>query len=183
MKRLLVMLAVVAVWTGVLSTAALAKEGHVEMSAFPGGIGPGEPWDATIVLLADPGSLAAVSPPTATIRNVASGEERAFQSTPAEGREGTYDVRVVFPSAGTWAYAVTDPVTGGVFQFDPVTIAEPVTPAPSSPPPAQAVPLPDGSSDSFPLWPVLGGVLGFAIAVLALTLRGHGRPRPGESLA
>ena len=173
MKRVLVALALV---IGALSLAATAwaKEANLEVSGFPTGLGPGEPWDALIVVSEGPVPAGA---PTVTIRNAATGEKQIYRST-SRGHEGMYDSRVVFPSAGTWTYEVTDPTSGRTYQYDPVTIAAPVAETPSTPP-AKPAPVP-ADPGSFPVWPVIGGVLGFVLVALVLALLSRGRPRPAS---
>ena len=156
----------------VLTAGASAKEANVELSSTPAGIGPGDPWTpvATVLQAGDRPSIG--KSPTLRIEN-ADGDAKTFASQPT-GQPGRYRFHVVFPSAGTWRYDVHDRVSGRTYTFPAVAIAAPAA-EPSPAAPAKPAAAPVGDSDSFPLWPVVGGSLG-AIAAVALAWR-FARPR------
>lgn len=155
----------------VLAAGASAKEANVELSSTPAGIGPGDPWTpvATVFLAGDRPSIG--KSPTLRIKN-ADGDAKTFASRPT-GEPGTYRFHVVFPTAGTWRYEVHDRVSGRTYTFPSVVIAATAA-EPSPAAPAERGAAPTGDSDSFPLWPVVGGSLG-ALAAIALVRR-FGRP-------
>ena len=172
MKRLLIPLTVL-VALAVLAAPAVAKEQGVDVSSTPAGIGPGQPWTPEIRVLADPEALSAGSPPTLVIRNAKSGKTINFPATPT-GEPGTYDVRVVFPDAGTWSYEVIGGIDGRIYPYPAVTIGAPV--AAESPVQAtQAEPIPTAESGSFPAGPVAGGLAGLTLLGFALLARGRMR--------
>ena len=158
MRRLTFTLFLMLATAGVLAAAGAAKEGHVEVAAPFGDVRSGGVWYANIVLNYEPKVLAGVKPPTLTIRNVETGKTLGFAASGAEGR---YTARVVFPEAGSWTYAVVDPVSGREYGFDPVDVAPAVAAEPSRP---------ASAGDGFPLWPLLGAMglltaLGIALIV------------------
>ena len=120
-----------------VSTALAGGWATVELSSQPKGVAAGEPWVVDITVL--PHGLATQPlcclKPTVTIRKVVAARTtsslakeplvRTFRALPTS-RAGVYRARVVFPSAGTWRYAVYDAFTayGGArtHRFKPVTI-------------------------------------------------------------
>jgi hypothetical protein len=128
---------------GVAAIAALALAGTalaggwatVKLSSSPKGLSAGEPWVVDITVLQHG---LATQPlccltPTVTIRKVGGtraassiAQTRTFRARPTS-RIGRYRARVVFPSAGTWRYAVYDGFVeyGGArtHTFAPVRIA------------------------------------------------------------
>jgi hypothetical protein len=93
-----------------------------------------------------------------TVRIWREDESHTFPARPT-GRPGVYHARVVFPARGTWRFEVADGFTQ-THHYAPVEIG----------------PAPTGGS--FPIWPVLGGLLGAAgLTGLALALR-RARPVP-----
>jgi hypothetical protein len=107
----------------------------VKLSSLPKGLSAGEPWVVDITVLQHG---LATQPlcclkPTVTIRRIGAArsasatlESRTFRARPTS-RIGRYRARVVFPSAGTWRYAVYDGFVeyGGArtHTFAPVKIA------------------------------------------------------------
>jgi hypothetical protein len=118
------------------STALAGGWATVQLSSSPTGLSAGEPWVVKITVLQH--GLASQPlcclKPTVTIRRVgrfttgASVTQKAltFRARPTS-RAGVYRARVVFPSPGTWRYAVYDAFTtyGGArtHRFAPVKIA------------------------------------------------------------
>jgi hypothetical protein len=167
MKRLVLTFVLAVLGLAAAAAPALAKEAAVELTSTPAGIGRDEPWTPEVFVFSGHDAVAGAEagPPVLTIRK--GGKEIDYVGTlvRTEGEARFYDVRVIFPEAGTWRYTVTDPVSGREYQFPPVAIEAPVAAAPVAEP-SDPVPV-AGGSDSFPLWPVTGGILG-ALALVAV---------------
>lgn len=162
MKRLVTILTLGLAALVLAAGTALAKQVGANLNpSIPAGLGPGEPWTPDIFFVTEQHGLqTAGGPPALTIRAI-SGETTDFTAT-AGPEPGFYELRVVFPEAGTYTYWVTDPVTGQRYDFPEVRIGEPVAAAPVAQP---EVPVPAAADgDSFPVVPVAAG----AAAVLAL---------------
>ena len=140
-----------------LSTAALAKEGGVELSSVPTGINPGEPWTTDLVLIDGTPELLAQAKP---------GEQIDYPAAPGKA-DGVYTVDVVFPEAGTWAYSAYDGVTGRMYEFPAVEITGPTVVAK---PPVAATKSPSSAGGTFPVWPLVGGLTAFVLAAGATAL-------------
>jgi len=173
---------------GIVATAAPAKEANVELSSTPAGIHPGDPWNPTITVWLEGDALASGPAPTLTIIDLDTNAKTDFQATPTV-EPGKYSVEVVFPEGGLWTYKLFDPNTERTYAFPAVYLTE--TPAPGEPAAPNApkeVVAPVADSDSFPLWPVLGGSLAALLAAavalsrparLRLSARAHsGAPAP-----
>jgi hypothetical protein len=163
MRRLLFALALTLLSAAALSAGALAKEGGVELSSAPTGIGPGDPWTPTMTLIDVDGRLPANAKPGITIRNLETGRTIDYDAIPT-GTPGVYTLRVVFPTPGQWDYSAYDGVTDRVYEYPAATIlpSKPVAaPVPKSPPTDEG---------SFPLWPLVGGLGGAALLALAALL-------------
>jgi len=159
MRRLTVGFALALVATAVFAAAALAKEGGVELSSTPFGSQPGDPWTGTMTLVGGDEELLAQAKPAITIRNLASGEAENFYATHTK-RADVWDFSVTFPEAGRYSVTVGDGVTGRSFSYPPVRIVDPTVAPPS--PAAEA-------GGSFPVWPLVGGLLG-AFAAIGATM-------------
>jgi hypothetical protein len=134
---------------GALASGALAKEGGVELSSTPFGTPPGGTWSTGLTLIDLNGRLPADAKPTLELTNFDTGERKTFTAK-STGEVGQYTLDVVFPTAGRYAYTVTDGFTDREYSYPPVRIvgSEPVIPVPSS-----------GGGGSFPVWaPVMGGI-------------------------
>jgi hypothetical protein len=160
MRRLLLVFSIAALAAATLTTAALAKESGVELSSTPFGLGPGDPWNGTLMVFSPEGSAENANP-SITIRNLDTGETQTFAAEPTGGPSTRYEqsfrFEVVFPAAGRYRYTATDGVSDREYEFPIVrivgsTAAVPV-PGPSS-----------GDAGSFPVWPLVGG-LGGAMAL------------------
>jgi hypothetical protein len=161
MRRLLVVFALTLVAAGALSAGAFAKEGGVELSSAPSGLGPGDPWTPTLTLIDIGGRLPANAKPGIRITNLDTGKTIDYRAIPT-GDAGVYTVRVVFPTPGQWDYAAYDGVTDRLYEYPAATILPAKAGAPAVPnPPTRA------SEGSFPLWPLLGGLGGAALLGLA----------------
>jgi hypothetical protein len=84
----------------------------------PDGVGPGETWPAELTILQHGISpLAGVKPRVIVTRGDA---RRVYAATPT-GEPGVYRAEVVFPTAGTWRYAVDDGFSA-THTFPPVRV-------------------------------------------------------------
>jgi hypothetical protein len=150
MKRFLIGLAFVAL---ALPAGALAG-GWATAGVGPpdDGIGPGDTWNAKVTILqhGNPETPLMGVTPTLTIKNGST--TKTFKGTTTD-EAGVSVVKVVFPSAGKWSYAVYDGFSeyGGAatHTFAPVTIGA------------------GGESGGFPTMSVTAVILAFAgMAVL-----------------
>jgi hypothetical protein len=174
MKRTMTAFALAAIAAATLTAPAAAKEMSVALATSPPTLGPGEPWNAKLLVHGVPDILSEAAPGI-TIRGPG-GEERTFTArrTGKRAADGQllYRAKVVFPSEGRWSYQLLDGVTDRAYEGGTVTIGDGTAPAaaPSAPAdeaaPAQA-PVPAGAATSdgaFPLWPLLGGLLLVGVA-------------------
>jgi hypothetical protein len=139
LRRLLIIVAATVALVGA-GTALAGGWATVNLSSLPKGLSAGEPWVVHITVLQHG---LATQPlcclrPTVTIRKIAAARStsarsavwRTFRAWPT-GRIGVYRARVVFPTAGTWRFAVYDGFIqyGGArtHTFSPVRIAPPGT--------------------------------------------------------
>jgi hypothetical protein len=88
------------------AAAAAGGWATVEVARPPGGIDPGEPWRATMVVKQHGINPLDDARPSILIDN-GRGETKQFFAEHA-GRPGTYVVDVIFPSEGTWKARVFD---------------------------------------------------------------------------
>jgi hypothetical protein len=160
MRRVLLVFALVLLAAAALSAGAFAKEGGVELSSTPGGVGPGDPWTPSLTLIDDGGQLPANARPGIRITNLETGRTIDYAATPT-GDPAVYTVRVVFPTPGQWDYAAYDGVTDRLYEFPAATILAPKGTLSATPRPAAAA-----DEGSFPLWPLLGGVGGAGLLAL-----------------
>jgi hypothetical protein len=149
LRRSLIAFALGLCAAAVLASGALAKEGGVELSSTPFGTPPGGTWSTGLTLIDLNGRLPADAKPTLDLTNLDTGERRTFAAK-STGQVGEYTLAVVFPTAGRYAYTVTDGFTDREYTYPPVRIvgSQPVVAVPSS-----------GGEGSFPVWaPVAGGI-------------------------
>jgi hypothetical protein len=163
MKKLLLVLA------GALALAGGAQAGGwatVQLSSTPAGITAGNDWNVDVTVLQHGRTPLAGVKPTLTIRDEA-GRATTFRGT-LTGRTGVYRFHVTFPTAGTWTYAVYDgfEMYGGAktHTYPPVEIAAP-------------------GGGAFPVWLVVGGILGAAALAAALGLTRFRRTRTAPALS
>jgi len=152
LRRSLIPFALAVCTAAVLASSALAKEG-VELSSTPFGTPPGGTWSGTLTVIGEP-ALTGVAKPTIRLTKLETGETRVFATKPAKvpttAESRSFVFEVVFPTAGRYAYTVTDGFTDREYTYPPVRIvgSQPLVAVPSS-----------GGEDSFPLWaPVAGGI-------------------------
>jgi hypothetical protein len=166
MRRTVTIFTLALLAAAALSTAALAKEGGVELSSVPTGINPGEPWTTDLVLVDGTPELLAQAKPGIQITSLDTGEQIDYAARPGKG-DGIYTVEVVFPETGTWAYSAYDGVTGFMYEFPAVEITGPSVVAK---PPLAAAKSPSSAKSTFPVWPLVGGLTAFALAAGAAAL-------------
>jgi hypothetical protein len=178
MRRILI----AAVLVGALVQAGMASAGcmaTVGLSPPPAGIAPGTTWTAELTVLQHGVNAlpnAATARPTVTIVNAETGATKTFFARGTKNPE-VFVADVVFPTAGSWRYEVYDDFSSDGSQavpcaqthtFSAVSVGGPAGGGtPSGPQPAE--PVAAATSDSgagFPVWLVLGGVLG-ALALSA----------------
>jgi hypothetical protein len=118
MKRLLVGLAFAAL--AVPASALAGGWATAGVGPPPDDMGPGQTWDAKVTILQHGNHetpLMGVTP-TLTIRN--GSISKTFKGTETDAA-GVSTVKVVFPNAGKWSYAVYDGFSGS-HKFAPVQI-------------------------------------------------------------
>src|SRR5688500_3836972 len=99
-----------------LTHAAPAAAGcwaTVQLAPPPAGTMAGKAWTAELTVLQhgrNPLPDAADARPAVIITNAA-GDRKSFTAEPVDSSKGLYSTDVVFPSAGTWNYAVVDGFT------------------------------------------------------------------------
>jgi hypothetical protein len=157
MRRLFLLFFLTALGAAALSTAAFAKEGGVELSSTPSGLGPGEPWTPSLTVFDVGGEYPANAEPGVRITSLETGRTIDYPATKADN-PAVYTVRVVFPAAGRWDYVAYDGVTDRLYEYPPTLIVAPEATLPATP----AAGAPRGAEGSFPVWPLVGGVAGAA---------------------
>ena len=165
-----------AVALAVLAFPAAAAAGGwatVEVAAPPGGIDPGEPWRATLVVKQHGMTPLDDARPSILIDN-GRGDTKQFFAEHA-GRPGTYVVDVTFPSKGTWKARAFDGWTDATpHRLAPIEI--PTTGAPA-PPRAPDVPYVAAEPAGFPVEKAAAITvmaliwLGLLLAVVGVPLR------------
>jgi len=178
MRRILI----AAVLVGALVQAGAASAGcmaTVGLAPPPAGIAPGTTWTAELTVLqhgvnALPSAKTAL--PTLTIVNTETGATRTFAARGTKDPE-VFVAEVVFPAAGSWRYEVYDDFSSWngepvpcaqTHTFAAVSVGGPAGGAtPSGPKPAEpaVATAATGGGESFPVWPIVGGLL----AALALS--------------
>jgi hypothetical protein len=166
MRRTVTVFMLALVTAAALSTAALAKEGGVELSSVPTGTSPGEPWTPDLMLIEGSPEMLAQAKPGIQITNLDTGQQIDYRAEPTAKGKGLHTVRVVFPEAGTWAYSVYDGVTGRMYEFPAVEITGPAA-APTEKTPVATAKAPSSAGDGFPVWPLVAGLSALALASAA----------------
>jgi hypothetical protein len=176
MRRTVTIFTLALLAAAALSTAALAKEGGVELSSVPTGINPGEPWTTDLILVDGTPEMLAQAKPGIQITKVDTDQRIDYPAAPGKGA-GVYVVDVVFPEAGTWSYAAYDGVTGRMYEFPAVEITGPSV----LKRPVATTKAPSSAGGSFPVWALVGGLAAFGVASVgaAVVLRRR-QPRPSH---
>lgn len=180
-----------------LGFAAPASAGcwaTVGLAPPPASVGPGDTWTAELTVLQhgrNPLPDAADARPTVIIQNAETGERRTFKAKSTDPKAGTYAAQVVFPSGGSWTYAVNDGFNtwdgepapcSTTHSFAAVDLGGQGGASKSAAPPSGPSAAPSSDSGSFPAWPVGGGIAGALVAALALglVLRRRGSRAPAS---
>jgi hypothetical protein len=140
---------VAVVLAGALALPAVANAGGwatVSLSSTPDGMPPGKPWVVELQILQHGVTPLDGVRPSVILTQSATGATRTFRAQPT-GKPGTYRARAVFPSGGTWRYAVDDGFRGR-HGYPPVTMGD-----------AAAAPVAPVDADGGPQWIALAGVL------------------------
>jgi hypothetical protein len=164
MRRTVTVFMLALVTAAALGTAALAKEGGVELSSVPTGKSPGEPWITNLFLIDGSPEMLAQAKPGIQVTNLDTGTQIDYPAEALAKGKGDYTVRVVFPEAGTWVYSAYDGVTGRMYDFPAVEITGPAAAPTVKAPAAKA---PSSAGDGFPVWPLIAGLSAFALASAA----------------
>jgi hypothetical protein len=177
MRRMLTVTALTLLAAAALAASAAAKEMSVSLASGPPSVGPGDPWNAKLLVHGEPDILANATPAIA-IRNWTTRVDRTFpaKATGKRAADGqlVYRARVVFPSDGRWTYALIDGVTDRQYHAGTVQIGPPAA-APATPTktPASPAATVDEPGSSGPPWAfALGGAaLLLAAAGVVLAVR------------
>jgi hypothetical protein len=140
---------VAAVLAGALALPAVAHAGGwatVSLSSTPDGMSPGKPWVVELEILQHGVTPLDGVEPSVILTHSATGATRTFQARPT-GEPGTYRARAVFPTGGTWRYAVDDGFSRR-HGYPPVTIGG-----------TAAAPVAPVDADGGPQWIALAAVL------------------------
>jgi hypothetical protein len=132
------------------ATAMAGGWATVEVAPPPGGIDPGEPWRAEMLVKQHGITPLDDARPSILIDN-GRGETQQFFAEHA-GRPGTYVVDVTFPSEGTWKARVFDGWTDATpHRLAPIAVPTTGAPAPPAPPRAPDVPYVAAEPGGFPV--------------------------------
>jgi hypothetical protein len=165
-------LAVVAALTGALIAPASATAGGwatVGLDPMPDGVGAGKVWEVELTVLQHGRTpLEDVRPRVIITR---AGDRDVFPAR-ATSKPGLYRAEVVFPSTGTWRYAVDDGFTQ-THTFPPVRVSEDgAGKEPALAPAAAKTPPSGGSGDDSGGSDLLPAVAIAAAAALAVAFGG-----------
>jgi hypothetical protein len=149
-------LIVLAALVGALAMPLAANGGGwatVQLEALPTDIESGGTWNARLTVLRHGETQTDGAAPIITISGE-KGETETFAATPA-GEPGVYEAAVVFPTAGTWSYEISDGLAATGYGMDTTTTYPPVT----------VTEAPGGgvASDELPALPLAG--LAFLLAL------------------
>jgi hypothetical protein len=143
---------------GALAAPAAAPAGGwatVELESLPAGTSAGDSWNARLTVLRHGVTPTDGAAPTITI----SGPKGAAETFAAEptGETGVYAAVVVFPSAGTWRYEISDGLAATGYGVSTTTTYPPVTVAGA---PGGGI----GGDDELPALPLAGLALVLVLA-------------------
>jgi LPXTG-motif cell wall-anchored protein len=151
----------VGVLLAALAYAAPAAAGcwsTVQLAPPPDGTKAGEAWAAEIKVFQHgryPLPDAEDARPRVTITNAA-GDSETFTAKPTDPSKGLYSAKVVFPSAGTWDYAVFDDFTSADGQPVPCARTHDVGSATIA---KGARGVSTSGTSGLPIWPLAGAAL------------------------
>lgn len=161
MRALLVL---VPVFAALAAAAAAAGGGWatVGVEPLPGDVRAGETWSPNVTVLRHGRTPTDGAKPTVTITS-STGERRTFAAEPT-GRTGVYQAKVLFPSAGTWRFAVDNGLEATGYGMSQTTSFA-----------AVEIASRDDDSSWLPRWTLLGGLA--AVAAAAAVVLGSRRLR------
>jgi YtkA-like len=133
----------------------------VQLEALPTDIDAGGTWNARLTVLRHGETPTDGAEPMITISSE-KGEAETFAAKPA-GEPGVYEAAVVFPTAGTWSYEISDGLAATGYGVDTTTTYPPLTVG------AGAGGVGDGSLPALPL-AGFGLVLALAGAAAAVVM-------------
>jgi hypothetical protein len=125
----------------------------LELGAKPVGLRAGDSWAQEVRVV---GTHLPRRPglPVVRIRNAETGLTLAYRAQPAAGQRRTFVATLRFPTEGRWRYAVR--YAGGTYRFGAVDVAPRERQGSA---PVRRSDTGDGSG-GFPLWALVGGILG-----------------------
>ena len=129
----------------------------VQLAPPPAGTTAGEAWNAEIMVLQhgrNPLPDASEARPRVTITNAA-GDSKTFTAKPVDTSKGTYSAKVVFPSAGSWNYAVFDDFTSAGGEPMPCSRTHDVGTATIG----KGAGISTSGTGGIPIWPLAGAAL------------------------
>ena len=180
MRRFLVPAFLVLV-AAALAPVAAAKDMSVGLASGPPTLGPGEPWNAELLVHGEPEMLNEATL-AITFTNNGTGETKTFNARPTGKRAADgqliYRARVVIEEQGRWQWGLIDGVTDRLYEGGLVQVGQPVAESPAAPASEPSV-APVASDDSgTPAWPFVlaGGVILLLAAAAALARRGRLQP-------
>jgi hypothetical protein len=156
----------VGVLLAALAYAAPAAAGcwsTVQLAPPPTGTKAGNAWTAEITVLQhgrNPLPDAGEARPRVTITNAA-GDSKTFTAKPVDTSTGTYSAKVVFPSAGTWTYAVFDDFTSADGEPVPCSRTHELGTATIG---KGASEVSTSGTGGLPIWPLAGAALLLVVA-------------------
>ena len=160
MRRLVIALALVA--AAVVPAAQAGGCATVVLAPPPAGLEADETWTAQFSVLRHGVTPTDGATPSITIVGP-TGTER-FKAQPA-GKTGAYVAHVVFPTAGSWRYEVSDGLTATGYGHSQTHTYSPV----------EIVPGTGGGGGGVPVWPFAIAATVLAVAGVAVLVRQRGR--------
>jgi hypothetical protein len=140
----------------------------VVLAPPPAGLQAQETWTAQLTVLRHGRTPTDGAAPSITIRGP--NGSQTFTAKPA-GATGAYVAKVVFPSAGSWRYEVSDGLTATGYGYSQTHTYAAVDIAPGT----------GGSGWGVPAWPLaLGAALLLVFGVVVVTRQRQRRPAPAS---
>jgi hypothetical protein len=160
MRRILIAVAV----TSALAIPAAAQAGGwatVRLAPPPAGLQAEETWTAQLTVLRHGRTPTDGAAPSITIRGA--GGQQTFKAQPA-GATGAYVARVVFPSAGSWQYEVSDGLTATGYGESQTHTYAAIDVAPGT-----------GGGGGVPAWPIALAAVALVAGAAVVLVRQRGR--------